>query len=76
MITEKANLWTEVIVDGKSSITIHEPKMIKQFCKEEDHYWEISDNSKRLMKCKHCGMENHFVVGVEEIRDGKIVKIH
>lgn len=73
---KKAELWQEIIVDGKSSIQNHEPKLIKEYCREEDHDWEIIDSASRTIKCKRCGMENHFVVGLEQIVNGKIVRIH
>jgi hypothetical protein len=73
-MNEKPQLWNEVIVDGKSSIQIHEPTIIKQFCREEDHFWE--HDGSRTIRCKNCGMENKIVIGIEEIVNGKVIKTH
>ena len=69
-------LWTETIKEnGESSIQDITPKVVKEFCAEDDHYFILESPSKREVKCKHCGMFRHFILGKHIPVDGKLVSV-
>ena len=56
---------------GEKSLKLHKPKVVKKWCAENNHYWEIVKNG--VARCKKCGMERGFVLGLHKIQDGKFV---
>ena len=72
----KANLWAETIDEnGKSSIEIHEPKMISQGCRDNEHYFVFDGNAQREALCKNCKTISSFIVGLHKIKEGKITRV-
>lgn len=59
---------------GEQSLRLHTPKVVKQWCAEEDHYFEQKHPQKRIAICKHCKMERPFVLGRDRLVDGKFLK--
>ena len=69
-------LW-EVYVDerGRSSLTVHEPKLIWQSCEYKDHHFELTNPGLRECTCNKCGFITTFIVGLQKLVDGKIIQI-
>lgn len=59
----------------EQSLKLHTPKVVKQWCSEDDHYFEAKNPQKRIAICKHCKMERPFVVGLHKLVEGKFLKI-
>lgn len=72
---EDNGLWTEHIntTTGESSIKEHKPKEVWRSCKPNEHYFELSGN--REATCRKCKMVKPFVLGIEKLEDGKIVRL-
>lgn len=68
-------LWNDTIDPntGKHSLETHELKLIAKYCKQENHYWEVKSPSSRELKCKECGMESHYVLGLQQLINGKVI---
>ena len=66
--------WNEFINDktGESSIKEHVLKTIWKGCEKGDHYFELTGN--RELTCNKCGFGRDFVLGLETLKDGKIVR--
>lgn len=60
---------------GQSSLKIHEPKVIWQSCENNDHYFELTNSGRRECTCKHCKVITTFIVGLQQLVDGKIINI-
>lgn len=71
-------LWNNVVnpETGENSITEHKPKLIIQFCKQQDHYFELISPTSRQLKCKKCSMETYFILGLQQLIDGKVINQH
>lgn len=69
-------IWAEYVNSdtGESTLKQHELKVVKQWCSDADHTYELLDAGKRLIQCITCGQERTFVVGLEDFKDGKIIK--
>ena len=61
--------------NGKSSLTEHKPKLIWQSCEDSDHFFELTDSPKRECTCNKCGFITTFIVGLQNLIDGKIVNL-
>lgn len=59
---------------GENSIKEHKLKTVKKWC--ANHYFLIVDPGKRLLVCKHCGQEGHFIVGKQNVQDGQLITLH
>ena len=76
MTQEKTNLWEETIDNnGKSSLQLHEVKKIYEGCQEDSHYFVFDGNSRREAICKKCKLISLFIVGLHNIKDGKIYRM-
>lgn len=66
------SLWNEYVNEetGESTYQEHKPKVIAQYCGEDNHYWEQRG---REVRCKNCGMMSKFIVGAQEVKNGKII---
>lgn len=67
-------LWNDVTDEqGNHSLSTHTPKLIAKFCRQEDHYWEAKSPGSRELKCKECGMESYYVLGYQQLINGKVI---
>lgn len=64
-------LWDVYEVDGRSSLTEHKLKTVWESC--GDCYFEITNSGQREATCRKCGLIKHFIVGIDELIDGKFV---
>lgn len=57
-------LWKETIdpLTGESSLKTHELKVVKTFCKPQEHKLKVVDMGQRLAQCSTCGQEITFNV--------------
>lgn len=60
--------------NGKSTLEEHTLKTVWTSCKTDEHYFEITDSPKREATCNKCGFIVHFIVGIDELKDGKFFK--
>lgn len=69
--------WKDVIntKTGEHSIKKHELKLVKQWCKKEDHEYEEVDHRTHEIVCKKCGHETRYVLGICKLIDGKLLTI-
>lgn len=68
-------LWDVYEKDnGDSTLTEHKLKTVWTSCLPEDHYFEITDSPKREATCNKCGFIVNFIVGIDELKDGKFFK--
>jgi hypothetical protein len=67
--------WTEYVntETGESSIKEHKLKVVWRSCKPDKHYFELTGN--REATCSKCGFVRNFVLGLEKLEDGKIVRL-
>lgn len=70
-------LWTERInpITGESSLREHTPKVIKEWCLPDEHYFVMKDPRDRILICDKCKYEAKFVLGMQKLIDGKLVEI-
>lgn len=61
---------------GESTLKEHTLKTVWTSCKENEHYFEITDSPKREATCNKCGFITYFIVGIDELKDGKFFKIN
>ena len=66
-------LWEVYEKGGKSSYTEHKLKTVWTSCKKTDHYFEITDSPRREATCNICGYITTFIVGIDDLIDGKFV---
>ena len=57
---------------GESSIKEHKLKVVWKSCKENDHFWEVTGN--REVTCTKCGIGRTFILGLDKIVDGRLVR--
>lgn len=71
------NLWTERKdpVTGNSSIKTHELRVVKEWCKPEDHDFMYLTPASRVVRCRLCGYEATYIPGVRILVNGKLVQI-
>lgn len=55
---------------GENSVTELHPKVVKTYCKEDEHCFEIKNGE---CVCNKCGMGKIFNHGTMKLVDGKIV---
>lgn len=72
---ELKGLWEVYEVDGVSSLTEHKLKTVWTSCEPGDCYFEITNSGKREATCNKCGLIKHFIVGIDQLKDGKFHKI-
>lgn len=58
----------------QQSLKTHQPRVVQQWCAEDDHFFEIKNPQKRIAVCKHCKMERPFVLGRDKLVNGKFLK--
>lgn len=75
MYNKTSGLWNDVVNPdtGEHSLQEHTPKLISKFCKQEDHYFEPKSPSSRQLKCKECGMESYYILGYQQLINGKVI---
>ena len=68
-----SDLWKDTInpQSGEHSIKEITPKVVKTYCSDDDHFFELTPQ--HTVECKKCGLGRHFVLGRMKIIDGKIV---
>lgn len=73
----ESNLWKEEEnpVTGKSSITTHKLRIVKQGCKPNEHYYEISKDNNREVICQKCGLGANYIPGAHSLKNGRLTKI-
>lgn len=72
---EVKGLWEVYEKDnGESTLTEHTLKTVWTSCAPDDHYFDITDSGKREATCNKCGFIVHFIVGIDELKDGKFFK--
>lgn len=60
--------------DGQSTLTEHMLRTVWTSCKTDDHYFELTNSPQREATCNKCGFIVHFIVGIDELVDGKFIK--
>jgi hypothetical protein len=60
---------------GESSLTIHEPKLVWQSCETKDHEFKLTNSGRRECTCSKCGFITTFIVGLQQLVDGKIINL-
>lgn len=60
---------------GEHSLKTHTLKVVWESCPKDECYFEITDSPKREATCIHCGAIVHFIVGIDQLKDGKFSKI-
>jgi hypothetical protein len=70
-------LWNEVIDtrSNRSSYQEHELKTVWESCPKAECYFELTDSPKRECTCNKCGAIAHFVLGMQALKDGKIINL-
>lgn len=68
-------LWEVYELDGQSSLTEHELKTIWQSCNPGECYFEVTNSPRREATCKHCKIIKNFIVGIDQLKDGKFFQI-
>ena len=58
---------------GESSISDITPKVTNTFCKQNNHYFETVSPSSRDLVCKKCGQGSYYVLGLQSLKDGKVI---
>ena len=70
------NLWEETKdEEGNSSIQLHELRPVSTGCKPDEHYFEFIGGAKREARCKNCTIVTPFILGIHQIKDGKISRM-
>jgi hypothetical protein len=59
---------------GESTLTEHKLKTVWTSCKTADHYFEITNSPRREATCNKCGFITTFIVGLDDLIDGKFVR--
>jgi hypothetical protein len=74
---ESKNLWEDVVNEqGRHSLTENiVPRVVTEYCKPDDHYWEEFEDS-RTAVCKKCGILTRYILGKDILIDGKFQSIH
>lgn len=70
-----AGIWTKYVNEetGEESVKEHRLKVVKTWC--ADHRFEGEQiPTNRMLTCADCGQEVLFVVGRDELVDGRIVR--
>lgn len=71
---DTSGLWKERFDEhGRSSLATHEPKVVWTSCKQDDHYFELTGN--RECTCNKCGLIQNIVLGIQTLREGKIIQL-
>lgn len=75
---EGTGLWQKMVNvrTGQHSYTEHEPKLAKQWCRDDDHYYEAKNPSSRTVLCNKCGKEATYVLGLQKLEAGKIITLN
>lgn len=69
-------LWNEYVDDnGNSSYKEHTLKTVWQSCPKDECYFELTNSPQRECTCKKCGVITTFIVGLQTLRDGKIINL-
>lgn len=71
---EKA-LWEEYVDTdtNRSSYQEHTPKLIQEFCKNDEHYFVAISPTARTVVCDKCNFITSYVLGLQMLTDGKII---
>ena len=75
--TEDKGRWKEYLNSdtGESSIKEHKLKTVWQSCPPDKCYYELTNPKTRECTCVKCGAHYYFVLGIQILRNGKIVSI-
>lgn len=60
---------------GNSTLRTHTPRVVWQSCPKNRCYFELTDSPKRECTCRKCGSIVYFVLGIQNLIDGKIVNL-
>jgi len=67
-------LWNNVKDQyGNNSLSEHKPKLVSSFCKQNEHYFEPLSPTSRQLRCKKCNMESYYILGKQQLVDGKVI---
>lgn len=72
------SIWEDVVnpVTGEHSLTENiQPRLIKTYCKDEDHVFHYVSPSCRDAECVKCGLGRRLVLGIHKLVDGKIIPL-
>ena len=73
---EVKGLWNIYEDDaGNSSLATHTPKTVWTSCPKGECHFELTDSPKRECTCTKCGSIVFFVLGMQNLVDGKIVDL-
>lgn len=69
-------LWEEYVdkKTGKSTLAIHELKVIATWCKPSEHEWHEIGSTRKII-CSKCSQESFYVLGMHKLVDGKLIPI-
>lgn len=72
---EETGRWQDHVntETGEHSIKDHKLKLVWKSCKHDKHYYELTAN--REVTCKKCGAIKPFVLGIETLKDGKLIPL-
>lgn len=67
--------WKEYINSetGESSIKLHTLRTVWQSCDKNDHDYILTGN--REVTCEKCGFIKNFILGLQILRDKKLVPV-
>jgi hypothetical protein len=70
--------WKEYVntETGESSIKEHHLKTVWISCAPGMCFFEVTNSPKRECTCTKCGAIAYYVVGMQDVQNGKIVSIH
>jgi len=71
------SLWTDFVNPntGEHSLKEHQLRTVWTSCKQDEHFFELTDSPKRECTCKKCGFSTTFVLGISILKDGKIIPL-
>lgn len=60
---------------GEESVQIHNPKVVKQWCKSDEHDFKLVDPANRVIECTKCGYEQTFILGMQQFKNGRLINM-
>ena len=68
-----SDIWTDNInpQTGEHSLKEVTPKVVKTYCSDDDHFFELTPQ--HTAECKKCGLGRYFALGRMKIINGRIV---
>lgn len=60
-------------IKAKEKVVYTEPKIYRQFCSREDHYWECEDKHNYIFRCTKCSQKRKVFPITYDYKDGKLI---